>query len=253
MRSATVFQAHLFLREIQRWALTASRISISDLLGRVSGMARQAVQAGEISERALARRAGISQPHLHNVLKGIRTLSPGAAEQLMRALDLAVPQLLWLGASSEIGEAPLLRDRIGPGAEASFSVFQGYLPFPAALLAPLEDPVAAYLGADLALPSELRAGDLALLDCNAVRRILPEPGSCWVVADAAGFRVRYVRRNGGALELGTCSNGTGDAVWRSVSLHGRDILEIVRARIVWIGREMEAPTAGAPEPAGPGN
>jgi transcriptional regulator with XRE-family HTH domain len=219
-------------------------------------MARQAVQAGEISERALARRAGLSQPHLHNVLKGIRALSPAAADQLMRALDVAVPQLLWFGpnlASSEIREAPLLRNRIGPGSEASFSVFRGYLPFPASLMAPLEDPVAAYLGADLALPSELRAGDLVLLDCNATRRILPEPGTCWVVADGAGLRVRYVRRNGGALELGASSNRTGVPVWRTVSLHGRDILEIVRARIVWIGREMEAPTAGPPGPAGPGD
>jgi hypothetical protein len=120
-------------------------------------------------------------------------------------------------------------------------------------MAPLEDPVAAYLSADLALPSELRAGDLALLDCNAAKRILPAPGSCWVVADSGGLRVRYVRRIGGALEVGASSNGGGVPVWRTLSLHGRDILEIVRARIVWIGREMEAPTAGPPGPAGSGN
>jgi len=235
--------------------LTSSRISISELLGRVIGMARQAVQAGEISERALARRAGLSQPHLHNALKGVRALSPAAADQLMRALDVAVPQLLWLGpdlAAPEIRAVPLLQDRIGPGSDASFSAFRGYLPFSASLVDPLEDPVAAYLAADLALPSEFRFGDLVLLDCNASRRILPEPGSCWVVADNAGLRVRYVRRNGGTLELGTASNPAGVRVWRTVSLHGRDILEIVRARIVWIGREMEAPTAGSPGPAGPG-
>jgi plasmid maintenance system antidote protein VapI len=236
-------------------ALAGSRISISELLSRVTGMARQAVQAGEISERALARRAGLSQPHLHNVLKGVRSLSPAAADQLMRVFDVAVPQLLWLGAgaaSSEIREAPLLRNRIGPGSEASFSVFRGYAPFPAPLMAPLEGPVAAYVGADLALPREIRAGDLVLLDCNAARRILPEPGSCWVVADSGGLRVRYVRRIGGALEVGAY-NRTGVPVWRTLSLHGRDILEIVRARIVWIGREMEAPTAGPAGPPGPGN
>jgi transcriptional regulator with XRE-family HTH domain len=235
--------------------LTSSRISISELLGRVIEMARQAVQAGEISERALARRAGLSQPHLHNALKGVRALSPAAADQLMRALDVAVPQLLWLGtdlAASEIRAVPLLQDRIGPGSEASLSVFRGYLPLPAPLVAPLEDPVAAYLAADLALPSEFRFGDLALHDRNAARRILPEPGSCWVVADNAGLRVRYVRRSGGTLELGTAPNAAGVRVWRTVSLHGRDILEIVRARIVWIGREMEAPPAGTPGPAGSG-
>jgi hypothetical protein len=236
--------------------LTASQISISELLGRVIGVARQAVQAGEISERALARRAGLSQPHLHNVLKGVRALSPAAADQLMRALDVSVPQALWLGshvAVSEIMPVPLLRDHIGPGSEASFSEFRGYLPFPAPLVAPLEDPVAAHLAADLALPSELRPGDVVLLDRNAARRILPEPGNCWVVADSAGLRVRYVRRNGSTLELGAASKRSDIRVWRTVSLHGRDILEIVRARIVWIGRKMEAPTAGPPGPAGAGD
>jgi hypothetical protein len=174
----------------------------------------------------------------------------------MRALDVSVPQLLWLGphiAASEIREVPLLRDRIGPGSEASFSAFRGYLPFSAPLVAGLDDPVAAHLSADLTLPSELRPGDLVLLDRNAARRILPEPGSCWVVADGAGLRVRYVRRNGGSLEMGGASNRADIRAWRTVSLHGRDILEIVRARIVWVGREMEAPNAGPPGPAGSGN
>jgi transcriptional regulator with XRE-family HTH domain len=219
-------------------------------------MARQAVQAGEISERALARRAGLSQPHLHNVLKGVRTPSPAAADQLMRALNVSVPQLLWVSphiAASEIREVPLLGNHIGPGSEASFSEFRGYLPFSAPLVAGLDDPVAARLSADLALPSELRAGDLVLLDRNAARRILPEPGSCWVVANGAGLRVRYVRRNGGVLETGGASNRAGVRVWRTVSLHGRDILEIVRARIVWVGREMETPNAGPSGSVSPGN
>ncbi|HVY93632.1 MAG TPA: hypothetical protein VHA14_12810 [Bryobacteraceae bacterium] len=233
--------------------MKASRIFISDLIDRLTGMARQAIQSGEVSERALARRAGLSQPHLHNVLKGVRALSPSAADQLMAALDAGVPQLLWLGtnvAASEIREVPLLRSHIGPGADASFSAIRGYLPFSAPLVAPLEDPVAAHLAADLALPAELRPGDLVLLDRNAARRILPAPLCCCVVADAAGLRVRYVRRNGSSLEIGA-SNRTGVILWRTISLHGRDILEIVRARIVWIGREMEAPTAGPPGTAGP--
>jgi hypothetical protein len=229
---------------------------ISDLLDRVVGLARETVHSGEVSERALARRAGLSQPHLHNVLKGIRALSPGAADQLMRALDIAVPQLLLPGNNpivTEIREVPLLSGRIGPGPEASFSTVQGYLPFSAPLVADIEDPVAAHLAADLALPAEFRPGDLVLLDRNAAHRILPEPACCWVVAENAGLRVRYVRRRGGSLEVGANPHLAGSAAWRTISLHGRDILEIVRARIVWIGREMEKPTAGPPRPAGPGD
>jgi hypothetical protein len=174
----------------------------------------------------------------------------------MEALNISVPQMLWVSpnlAASEIRAVPLLRNRIGPGSEASFSAIRGYLPFPASQVTSLDDPVAAHIAADLALPSELRAGDLVLLDRNAASRILPEPGSCWVVADTAGLRVRYVRRTGGTLEVGAASNRPDGRVWRTISLHGRDILEIVRARIVWIGREMEAPTAGPTGPAGSGH
>jgi hypothetical protein len=234
--------------------LTVSRVFISDLLAGVTALARQAVHSGAISERALARQAGLSQPHLHNVLKGVRALSPASADQLMRALDITVPRMLWRGAQigvADMREVPLLRNRIGPGSEASFSDFSGYLPFSARLIAPLVDPVGAHLAADLALPPEFRPGDLALLDLNAAERILPAAHCCWVVAENAGLRVRYVRRNQGNLEVSANPNLTGAAAWRAISLHGRDILEIVRARIVWIGREMEAPSAGPSGPAGP--
>ncbi len=78
----------------------------------------------------------------------------------MEALNITVPKVLWSGSGNQFADvrsAPLLRNRIGPGTEASFNTFRGYVPFPAALLARLKDPLAAYLGADLALPSEYRA------------------------------------------------------------------------------------------------
>ena len=43
---------------------------------------------GELSERRLARLTGISQPHVHNVLKGKRILSPRAADQILHRLEL---------------------------------------------------------------------------------------------------------------------------------------------------------------------
>jgi hypothetical protein len=225
-------------------------------LERVIDLARHSVHSGIVSERGLAKRANISQPHLHNVLKGIRALSPDAADRVMRALGTTVPQMLWSGSGtlmSEIREVPLLRDRIGPGSEASFSVFRGYVPFSSALISPLEGPVAAYLAADLAIPPEFQRGDLALLDLNPARRVAPALSSGWVVADNAGLRVRYVRRAGGWLEVGSDFQAQDTRDWHKISLRGRDILEIVRARIVWIGREMETPLAGPYGAARSGN
>ncbi len=55
---------------------------------------RRRVQNGEITERGLARAAGLSQPHVHNVLKGVRLMSPDSADRLIRALGLNALDLL---------------------------------------------------------------------------------------------------------------------------------------------------------------
>jgi len=52
------------------------------------------VQNGELTERGLARRVGISQAHMHNVLKGVRILTPEIADLLMLELNLSVLHLM---------------------------------------------------------------------------------------------------------------------------------------------------------------
>lgn len=226
-----------------------TRLNISEFFQRLTDLARHCVQSGEVSERALAGRACISQSHIHNVLKGIRALSPDAADRLMQALDVTIPQVLWSGggrSASEIKAVPILRTRIGPGAAASFTAFRGYMPFPALMVAPLTDPLTANLAADLALPVQYLPEDLVLLDLNPLLRITPAASSCWVVAENAGLRVRYVRRARGGLEVGSNPASSAPMDWQTISLQGRNILDVVRARIVWIGREMETPLAGPP-------
>lgn len=222
---------------------------------RLVELARERVNSGDVSERGLARRAAISQPHMHNVLKGIRTLSPDSADRLMRAMDVTVPQVVWsVGGDniSEIRPVPLLRQRIGPGSGDSMSVYRGYMPFPSGLVSGIE-PLAAYLAADLALPSDYRGGDLVLLDLNRAMRLTPAVSSCWIVAENAGLRVRYVRRTRGGLEVASRPNLSGPGDWQRISLQGRSIPDIVRARIVWIGREMETPYPGSSDPTRPGD
>ncbi len=48
------------------------------------------VRRGELTERGLARRAGISQPHLHHVLKGKRYFSLQTADLVLLELGLNV-------------------------------------------------------------------------------------------------------------------------------------------------------------------
>ena len=55
---------------------------------------RERVRSGEISERSLARVTGISQPHLHHVLKGERSLSLAMADKILHKLQLDLMDLI---------------------------------------------------------------------------------------------------------------------------------------------------------------
>jgi plasmid maintenance system antidote protein VapI len=71
------------------------------------------LQRGEWTERALARAAGISQPHMHHLLKGDRSLTPEMADALLVALHLQIPDLL-TAAERETDATP----RRSPAAES---------------------------------------------------------------------------------------------------------------------------------------
>ena len=67
---------------------------------------RTYVRNGELTERGLARMIGISQPHMHHILKGVRTLSIENADRILRRLDLTVLDLLEGVASPLLIPAP---------------------------------------------------------------------------------------------------------------------------------------------------
>ncbi len=55
---------------------------------------RRRVLNGELTERGLARMSGLSQPHVHHVLKGARTLSLASTDRILRTLGLSVLDLV---------------------------------------------------------------------------------------------------------------------------------------------------------------
>jgi plasmid maintenance system antidote protein VapI len=55
---------------------------------------RERVSSGELTERGIARLTGVSQPHIHNVLKGKRYLSPETADEILRQLKLDLLDLI---------------------------------------------------------------------------------------------------------------------------------------------------------------
>jgi transcriptional regulator with XRE-family HTH domain len=75
-------------------------MNFQELHGYLAEYVAARVRSGELTERGLARRAGISQPHLHNILKGKRSFSSHSADQVLRELGLTVFDLLQSGSES---------------------------------------------------------------------------------------------------------------------------------------------------------
>jgi transcriptional regulator with XRE-family HTH domain len=219
-------------------------------------IARERVHAGGLTERGLARLCGVSQSHMHNVLKEIRWLSNASADRLMAALDMEIPDLISRISprnNTDISLVPAMRGRIGPGADGDLESTRGYVPLPSFVVKGVADAVAGWLGSDLVLPRELAARDLVLLDQNPLARAAPAAGLLWVVSEGAGLRVRYVAVEKDRLRIGNALTREDPARWQSTPLQGRNILNIVRARIVWMGREIEKAPAGPAVAAGKGD
>jgi transcriptional regulator with XRE-family HTH domain len=67
-----------------------------DLHERLIENLRQRVRSGEMTERGLARATGVSQPHIHHVLRGKRLLSAVTADQILRQLNMDLLDLIEL-------------------------------------------------------------------------------------------------------------------------------------------------------------
>jgi len=73
--------------------LTTETVFFERLFRRLLAAVNLRIKNGEYTERGLARILGISQPQMHNVLKGARTLHVDLADQLLLKLGLSVVQL----------------------------------------------------------------------------------------------------------------------------------------------------------------
>jgi transcriptional regulator with XRE-family HTH domain len=63
-------------------------MDFQELHGRFVAHLRDLVRSGELTERGLARISGVSQPHIHNVLKGKRILSTEMSDAILHQLRM---------------------------------------------------------------------------------------------------------------------------------------------------------------------
>ncbi len=218
-----------------------------DLQQRLIALLRERTQNGELSERRLAALTGISQPHIHNVLKGERTLSLFATDSILKHIQMSVEDLLGAASAPERPappagtpaqvEIPVLEGWLGPGLPfpTEASRIERY-PFPAIFLAGLDRPVVARLAADPRMDSLFRGDDLILLDHSEQARRHPDPRAAYVVNRRGEGLVRRVSlERDDVLVLGASGRRQCDG-YEVFPLHGAHLLDVVRARVVWVGR-----------------
>ena len=84
------------------------------------------------------------------------------------------------------------------------------------------------------MASLFREGDLALLDRSEFHRRAPDERSYYAVEIPDGGLLRRLRRAGDRLHLAPFF-GPAD----SIPVTDRNMLEVVKAKVVWIGRSLE--------------
>jgi hypothetical protein len=221
-------------------------VTFDVLQRRLLDAATHRVRNGEFTERGLARLIGVSQPHLHHVLKGRKSLTSGVGDAILCGLSAS---LLDLATDQELGQAllerqhsgrplayvPVLAGRLGPDDPfPDWRAVSEWLRVPASVAAMMRRPGLVECGTDVENP-QFRAGAFALLEQDESARIAPSPEDWFALRWRGAGYVRRVRRTEGALEvLGQCVDNPAPLPVR-VELSDASILHVIRGRLLWVG------------------
>jgi transcriptional regulator with XRE-family HTH domain len=222
-------------------------LTYRDAQSKLLALVRDRIQNGELTERGLARRIGISQPHVHNVLKGVRNLSPEIFDSMlehfqMSLLDLAAAadleaSLRGRRVAERAAEVAFLVRPIGPGMPWPTGIDRQRsfpLPFPSVVAPP--DLVMAQLAADWDMPATLEDADIVLLDLSEQRRREVVPDGLYVVSRGGEALLRYIRPGARWWYLASDANLNRPMEWEELRLPLAEMIEAVKARVLWLGR-----------------
>jgi hypothetical protein len=221
-------------------------LTFQDAQLKLLAFVRNQIRNGELTERGFARSVGISQPHVHNVLKGLRNLSPEFFDLALKYFHLDMLDLVPLHdleahlrtrrLPRRSAEVPFLDGPIGPGMPwpTRLSPRQKFpLPFPSAAAPP--NLVMASLIADPAMPSALASYDVALLDISPISPSRLPPQSLFVFERGHEAVLRYIRPGARHYYLATDLTLDTPADWESLLLSASELAAAVKARVRWIG------------------
>jgi hypothetical protein len=203
---------------------------------------RELIRRGDLSERGLARLIGYSQPHVHNVLAGVRYMNARFADDLLGGLGLTLKDLSRpTGRPALLSHVPvpLCSGEISPNREypSEKGVATAILA-PAAALGAAGNCLAFRIGGDEhSMWPAVCPGDTVVVDPALRGRRHPDVQGIYVMRiNGRGF-IRRCRRVGDRLLVISDQEPSGPPVgW--ISLENCKILDVVRGRIVWISRSL---------------
>lgn len=219
-----------------------------ELTNRLIRHLNERVRRGEMSERSLARLTGYSQPHIHNVLKGSRALTAELADRILSLLGVPLVSLLTqqeLGGTlpaAVVGFAavPLMEGRLGGGSDFPKLSRQPERYFlPATLVEALVNPAVVQVDVqETAMSPFIEPGDWLLLDRSPSGRRRPQFECAYALSWGGEGFVRRCRVIRGALVVVPDDPSDSGRIPTQVALAGHEILDVVRGRVVWCGREL---------------
>lgn len=212
---------------------------------------RTRVRNGEMTERGLARLAGVSQPHIHNVLKGARSVSPDMMDRLLCHLRISAFDLVDRNTLARYLEQdksdtaryaylPILEGKIGPGHPWPHRV-EAYQRFPVSqsAVAQLHQPVVARLGFDVGMHPVFADNDFVLLDQSHEARHGFDTDALYIVKLGRTGVVRRIRRTNSGVYMATEDTVERPGLWERLPVEGQHVGHFIRAKATLIAAEIE--------------
>lgn len=227
-------------------------LTFGELQGRLLEYLKFRVRNGELTERGLARMIGVSQPHIHNVLKGVRTLSPEVGDQILVHLRISLIDFVQREELTKRADVdgpsfyescyiPVLAGAIGPGQPWPWRVepSRRFL-IDRSKIANFLSPIICRIGPDSRMAPALQEGDFGLLDQSRTARENTDPSGLYLIKSGNQALVRRVRRGSAQmLYLVTEDSISNPAGWQTVRLEDKEIAYVIRARVYLVAPDDE--------------
>jgi transcriptional regulator with XRE-family HTH domain len=248
-----VFLFLLALFQTEIWG--NANLTFQDTRQRLLDYVRHRIHSGELTERGFARLVGISQPHAHNVLNGVRNLSIEISDSILKnfhvsILDLIDPEDLEANlkrrrALEPLSHVSILENPIGPGIPWRSGLDRRRrFPTPLPIFTVPPTLVMARVLPDPQMTATLMGTgsgpyDIAILDNSERQRAEPSPEGLYAVERAGEVVLRYLRPGVRCYYLVTDASLENPARWEHLSISRAELPGLIKARVFWLGREKD--------------